>query len=298
MAQDIGPLDWRIPIVTEDGKPTSEFQRRWATQISNNSRIGLITTGSGAPPVSPAPSDGEPYIDISTNPYTLYVGSGGTWHAITDINALLDSISSTHGSVLFRGSTDWQSLPPGTSGQFLKTNGAGADPTWATSSGSQETELSMPSNLDPKGATGNVGGGLADNFFFGRAILCPRTTTINSIKFYATAAQTLSKVTPAVYSDSTTSMGAISGSGSQVTGVTQGLNKFPLTAGVSVTKGQLVWIGFHYLVNGGGTLTIASDSGGSDACFYAGALQNPGPPAGVTYSTTRGWAAFWASSDT
>lgn len=135
MAQDIGPLDWRIPIVTEDGKPTSEFQRRWATQISNNSRIGLITTGSGAPPVSPAPSDGEPYIDISTNPYTLYVGSGGTWHAITDINALLDSISSTHGSVLFRGSTDWQSLPPGTSGQFLKTNGAGADPSWATGGG-------------------------------------------------------------------------------------------------------------------------------------------------------------------
>lgn len=76
----LGPLDWRIPIVTPDGRPTSEFQRRWANQISNNNEIGGITLGLGPPPAIPAPEDGAQYADTSTNPYTIYIASGGTWH--------------------------------------------------------------------------------------------------------------------------------------------------------------------------------------------------------------------------
>jgi hypothetical protein len=37
--------------------------------------------------------------------------------------------------VLYRGATGWAALAPGTSGQVLQTNGAAADPTWATVSG-------------------------------------------------------------------------------------------------------------------------------------------------------------------
>lgn len=77
---NLGPLDWRIPIVTEEGRPTQEFQRRWAAQIGNNSQIGSITIGSGPPPNTPAPADGAQYADTSTNPYTIYIGGGGTWH--------------------------------------------------------------------------------------------------------------------------------------------------------------------------------------------------------------------------
>lgn len=80
MATNLGPLDWRIPIVTQEGRPTQEFQRRWATQIANNSQIGGITIGAGAPPPTPAPADGAQYADTSTTPYTLYIGNGGTWH--------------------------------------------------------------------------------------------------------------------------------------------------------------------------------------------------------------------------
>lgn len=79
-AANLGPLDWRIPIVTPEGRPTVEFQRRWATQIGNNSQIGGITIGSGPPPGSPAPADGAQYADTSTTPYTLYIGNGGSWH--------------------------------------------------------------------------------------------------------------------------------------------------------------------------------------------------------------------------
>ncbi len=77
---NLGPLDWRIPIVTPEGRPTQEFQRRWASQISNNSQIGSITIGSGPPPANPAPTDGAQYADTSTNPYTLYVGGAGVWN--------------------------------------------------------------------------------------------------------------------------------------------------------------------------------------------------------------------------
>lgn len=53
----------------------------------------------------------------------------------TDEQEILDQISSTRGTVLYRGASAWAALAPGTSGQFLKTNGAGADPAWATVAG-------------------------------------------------------------------------------------------------------------------------------------------------------------------
>lgn len=48
---------------------------------------------------------------------------------------VLDWIGSTQGQVLYRSASGWTALGVGTSGQFLKTNGAGADPAWATPSG-------------------------------------------------------------------------------------------------------------------------------------------------------------------
>ena len=44
---------------------------------------------------------------------------------------LLDWIGGTQGQVLYRGAAGWSALNPGTSGQFLKTQGAAADPIWA-----------------------------------------------------------------------------------------------------------------------------------------------------------------------
>jgi len=103
MALDLGPLDWRIPIVTTDGRPTSEFQRRWALQLSNNSTIGTITLfGTGAPTVPPVPVDGTLYADISTSPYTLYMANGGTWHiagsAGSGINQLTGDVTAGPGT--------------------------------------------------------------------------------------------------------------------------------------------------------------------------------------------------------
>jgi hypothetical protein len=52
------------------------------------------------------------------------------------LSQALDLIgSAAHGDLLFRGASGWQRLAAGTSGQFLKTLGAGADPAWDTPSG-------------------------------------------------------------------------------------------------------------------------------------------------------------------
>lgn len=52
-----------------------------------------------------------------------------------DLTALA-AISGSQGMLAYYGASGWTSLSPGTSGQFLQTQGAGANPQWATPSGS------------------------------------------------------------------------------------------------------------------------------------------------------------------
>lgn len=47
------------------------------------------------------------------------------------------AFGSTRGAIIYRGSLGWAKLDPGTSGDFLKTLGAGADPAWAAVSQTQ-----------------------------------------------------------------------------------------------------------------------------------------------------------------
>ncbi len=49
--------------------------------------------------------------------------------------AQLDEISTTRGSILYRGASAWAALAPGTAGHFLQTQGANMDPIWAAASG-------------------------------------------------------------------------------------------------------------------------------------------------------------------
>lgn len=55
-------------------------------------------------------------------------GAGGA-EEVT-VSQVLDWMSSTRGTILYRGASGWAALAPGTAGHFLKTNGAGADPSW------------------------------------------------------------------------------------------------------------------------------------------------------------------------
>lgn len=60
-------------------------------------------------------------------------GGGGDPEEVT-ISQALDWLTSTQGSVLYRGASTWVGLAPGTAGTFLQSQGAGANPVWASSS--------------------------------------------------------------------------------------------------------------------------------------------------------------------
>lgn len=50
-------------------------------------------------------------------------------------STVLDTIGSTRGAILYRGVSGWAILVPGTLGDVLTSNGAGADPTYQTPAG-------------------------------------------------------------------------------------------------------------------------------------------------------------------
>jgi hypothetical protein len=54
-----------------------------------------------------------------------FVGTGST-------GSFISVSGGSHGDILYRGPSSWVLLPAGTSGQFLKTNGSGANPVWAS----------------------------------------------------------------------------------------------------------------------------------------------------------------------
>lgn len=71
------------------------------------------------------------------------------------ISQALDLIgSAAHGDILFRGSTGWQRLPAGSSGQFLRTAGAGANPAWGTIAGGGD--LLSTNNLSDVASAGTA----------------------------------------------------------------------------------------------------------------------------------------------
>lgn len=71
----------------------------------------------------------------------------------------LDSISSTQGTILYRGASAWVALAPGTAGQILSTNGASANPSWINNNvnpwvyGVKLADQSVTSSITPVSAT-------------------------------------------------------------------------------------------------------------------------------------------------
>ena len=92
---------------------------------------------------------GDKYVCDVANAGGTEAAVGTSWTVlqgnISSASALLDTIGSTRGSVLYRGATGWAVLAPGTSTHVLTSNGAGADPSYQAAGGGGDT-LTM---LDP-----------------------------------------------------------------------------------------------------------------------------------------------------
>jgi hypothetical protein len=97
--------------------------------------------------------------------------------------ALLDDISATQGSILYRSASGWVALPPGTAGHFLKTNGAAANPEWAAASGGGGGAFNPPLASDFPTIVDNAGstGAAADDA--DRGLLLTLTSTSGTISY-------------------------------------------------------------------------------------------------------------------
>lgn len=223
---------------------------------------------------------------------------GQVWRGIrlmqTEIQTMLDSISATPGVILVRTDDGWAALLPGSNNQVLTLDGATGLPDWKDSQGGgggggggAATEFYVPQFDAHDGTTFN------SSFWGGRAILMREDATINSVKFWTPAAVATAKLTPAIYGvTGTADVGALIASGPQITGITAGLNKLPLSAPLAVSKGELLYVGFQVL-----TTSIKLGTGAVSGTAYfssTGALPDPAPTA--TY-TEQAWSTMWASSD-
>lgn len=210
MAGELQPLDQQFSIVDSEGKPTLYFIR-WAQQRQLDIGTALTLEDLGdylaAHMFSAAAGSGiglTPDGNLANSP------------AITaKVQEILDQISAVRGTVLYRGAAGWAGLAPGAAGQFLKTNGAGADPAWAAAGGgggSSPYPMTVPDNtlfswVNQGGATVTVNGN--------------GSVTIRAPKAAATSLRC--RVMPIVAAPYTVTLGMISSSRRLVTAQAAGL---------------------------------------------------------------------------
>lgn len=149
MALRPSPINWQIPIVDTQGRPTPEFLRQWQAQRDTNGTIPeLSTPGQVSAVLDVLGSDrGDLLVRGASRWGVLAPAAAGrvltangvalepSWQVPPAISTVLDGISNVQGSVLYRGAAGWAALGPGTAGQVLSTGGAGADPSWAAGGG-------------------------------------------------------------------------------------------------------------------------------------------------------------------
>lgn len=80
----------------------------------------------------------------------------------TTLTAVLDSLTTTQGSIIYRNASSWSVLTPGTAGQVLQTGGASANPSW-TSAGGTGTVTSVATGTGLTGGTITTTGTISVN---------------------------------------------------------------------------------------------------------------------------------------
>jgi len=146
----------------------------------------------------------------------------------------LKILSEVQGDILYRDATGWVRLGPGTSGQFLKTQGAAANPVWAAGVGVLQTisfggfwdgvgnflqANGSPGDVDgisdQKTRHGVVAGTINTMVFFHEGILSSNNATIK-IHVDGSVVKTLTAVGGGTSSDVFTSMAIVVTSGQRV----------------------------------------------------------------------------------
>ena len=159
-----------FPNATADGALGSTITWQDILSLSNTgmTALGLAGTGSALTKVSDAglfsrATAGTDYLTGTLNSANILVGngsnvatavamSGDVTIANTGATTIQDNSvdgtdialgSDAQGDVMYYNGSDWVRLAAGTSGQFLKTQGAGANPIWDAAGGGSGTVTSV-----------------------------------------------------------------------------------------------------------------------------------------------------------
>lgn len=126
-------------VCAPDGTNCKDLTSSWSGGSVTNIATGTGLTGG------PITSTGTISLaNIGANTLLANATGGAAAPTATSISGVIDSaLSSTQGSILYRSAASWVALPPGTSGQVLKTQGAAANPSWSADANSGGTVTSV-----------------------------------------------------------------------------------------------------------------------------------------------------------
>lgn len=163
-----------LSIGWQDGDPaySNKLNKVWrqssfvaaaiATLVSNRLSEDVLDNGDLSGFVSQLDaafaSSGLP--SIADDSFLANTSGSAAVPVATSLSAFIDyALGSTRGAVIYRGASGWAILAPGTSGYFLSSGGAGADPSWANpSAGGTVTSVATGSGLTggPISTTGTI----------------------------------------------------------------------------------------------------------------------------------------------
>ncbi len=100
--------------------------------IQRSALTGDVTASAGSSSTT-IPNDTVTFAKMQNISANRIVGATSAGDPVElAISTILDWISTTRGSILYRGASGWAALPPNTAGYVLKDGGSGADPSWSS----------------------------------------------------------------------------------------------------------------------------------------------------------------------
>ena len=199
----------------------------------------------------------------------------------TNLSAAIDgAFGSTQGSILYRGASSWTALAPGTAGDVLSTNGAGAHPSWVPQSGGGGGL--PPFYINPQATYNNPNGGPA---IVWQAIWLEVGDTVSGVATIPNGATTVT-LGSALYGPSMTMSGAALCASSALTSTSAtagAMIKISFTSTFTATVAGLYWAGVYQSTN----INMWSDQ--VDAGGYTGGSLSSFPStwtAGIVSTTS------------
>jgi len=151
---------WVYEISVDTAMPTQYYLQYQDTDVLDEQLVAPTSGQTFTGPAAGAAGSGDVVGDDTTTTVQNIVAYNTTG------GKNITELTGTQGDVLYHNGTSWQKLAAGTSGHFLKTNGAGANPAWAAASGDPWLYEKLTSDYTTTSATlGTIAAGSVQLLF-------------------------------------------------------------------------------------------------------------------------------------